>query len=158
MPSDRISATRRIAAPASAIFAVVSNPTGHVAIDGSGMLEAAPDARPITAEGETFLMDMDRAPLGDVPGMGKYQVRNLVTRIVPDRLIEWGPGTVDRPLFGHLYGWEIEPVADGECDVTNYCDWSGIPDKMRQAREWPVVPLAMLEQSVENLDRAVSGR
>ncbi|HWD24350.1 MAG TPA: hypothetical protein VG368_02700, partial [Acidimicrobiales bacterium] len=87
---DRVSATRRIAAPASKLFAIVSHPTGHVEIDGSGMLEAASDARPITAVGETFDMDMDREPLGDIPGMGKYKVRNTVTQIIPDRLFEWG--------------------------------------------------------------------
>ena len=51
------------------------------------MLEAAPGVRRFTAVGDTFEMDMDREPLGDVP-MGKYQVLNTVTRIVPDELLE----------------------------------------------------------------------
>jgi hypothetical protein len=153
MSSDRIAVTRRIAAPADKLFRIVSSPAGHVAIDGSGMLEAAPDDRPLTAVGETFDMDMDRAPLGDVPGMGKYQVRNTVTRIVPNRLFEWGIGGMDRPPLGHVYGWQLEPVSDAETDVTNYCDWTNIPDQMRTAREWPIVPIEMLEQSVEKLER-----
>jgi hypothetical protein len=148
-----VSATRRIAAPAGELFQIVSNPAGHVDIDGSGMLEAAPDARPLTAVGETFDMDMDRAPLGDIPNMGKYQVRNTVTQIIPDRLFEWGVGGADRPLFGHVYGWLIEPVGDAECDVTNYCDWTNIPEEMRSRRAWPVVPVEMMQRSVENLDR-----
>jgi hypothetical protein len=152
MTSDRVSATRRIAAPAGKLFQIVSNPAGHVEIDGSGMLEASPDARQLTAVGETFDMDMDRAPLGDVP-LGKYKVRNTVTQFVPDRLFEWGIGGVDRPPLGHVYGWQLDPVDDTQTDVTNYCDWTDIPEQMRSARSWPIVPVHMLEQSVANLER-----
>ena len=158
MPVDRVSATRRIAAPASKLSAIVSNPAGHVEIDGSGMLEATPDARPLTAVGETFDMDMDREPLGDIPDMGKYKVRNTVTQIIPDRLFEWGVGSADRPLFGYVYGWQLEAVNDSETDVTNYCDWTNIPAEMRSRREWPIVPLRMLEQSVENLERIATAQ
>jgi hypothetical protein len=153
MSADRISATQRIAAPASKVFQIVSSPAGHVQIDGSGMLEAAPDAKPLTAVGDTFDMDMDRTPLNDIPGLVKYQVRNTVTQIVPDRLIEWSVGSAERPSIGHVYGWQIEPVSDTECDVTNYCDWTGISQRRREQRPWPVVPVEMLERSVENLSR-----
>jgi len=158
MASERIAVTRRIGADAHTIFTIVSDPAGHVKIDGSDMLEAAPDARPLSAAGDTFVMDMDRAPLGDIPGMGKYKVRNTVTQIVPDRLVEWTVGALDRPALGHLYGWLIEPVSDGECDVTNYCDWTDIPPEMKSARAWPVVPVSMLERSVENLARLATAR
>jgi hypothetical protein len=121
-------------------------------------LEAAPDARPLSAVGDTFDMDMDREPLGDIPDMGKYKVRNTVTQIVPDRLFEWTVGAADRPPVGHVYGWKLEPVGDGETDVTNYCDWTGISDAARSRREWPVVPVHMLEKSVENLERVATGR
>ena len=158
MSVDRVSATRRIAAPASKLFAIVSNPAGHVEIDGSGMLEATPDARPLTAVGETFDMDMDREPLGDIPDMGKYKVRNTVTQVIPDRLFEWAVGSVDRQFFGHVYGWQLEAVNNSETDVTNYCDWTNIPAEMRSRREWPIVPVHMLEQSVENLERIATAQ
>ena len=153
MSSDRVSATRRIAAPAHKLFQIVSSPAGHVQIDGSGMLEAAPDAKPLTAVGDTFDMDMDRTPLGDIPNLTKYQVRNTVTQFIPDRLVEWAVGSAARPPVGHVYGWQIEPVSDTECDVTNYCDWTGISQRRREQRPWPVVPVHMLEKSVENLER-----
>jgi hypothetical protein len=157
MSADRISATRRIAAPASTLFAIVSSPAGHVQIDGSGMLEASDGAKPLTAVGDTFGMDMDRTPLNDIPGLVKYQVLNTVTQIVPDRLIEWSVGSAERPSIGHVYGWQIEPVSDTECDVTNYCDWTGVSQRRREQRPWPVVPVEMLEQSVENLNRIATG-
>ena len=153
MSADRVSATRRVAAPASKIFSIVSNPAGHVEIDGSGMLQTATDARQLTTVGETFDKDMDRRPLGDIPGLGLYQVRCTVTQVIADRLVEWTIGLADKPPVGHVFGWQIEPLGDSECDVTNYCDWTGIDDKLRSARKWPVIPVQMLEHSVENLER-----
>jgi hypothetical protein len=151
--ADRVSATRRIAAPAHAIFLLVSDPARHVDIDGSGMLQATPDARPLTEVGQTFDMDMDRRPLGDIPNMAEYKVRCTVTRLIPDRLIEWTVRAVGKPPAGHVYGWQIQPLTDGECLVSNYCDWSAINDELRARFRWPVVPADRLQRSVENLDR-----
>ena len=157
MSPDRVTATRRIAAPARQLFQIVSSPSGQVAIDGSGMLEGAPDDRPLTQVGETFDMDMDREPLGDIPNLKKYQVRNTVTQIIPDHLVEWTIGFGDSPPFGHVYGWLLDPVNESETDVTNYCDWSNASEEMRTGVKWPVVPVTMLEKSVENLDRMATG-
>jgi uncharacterized protein YndB with AHSA1/START domain len=158
MSAERVSATRRIAAPAAAIYAIVSDPAGHVRIDGSGMLDAAPDARPVTAVGDTFDMEMDRTPLNDIPGLVKYKVRNTVTRIEPDHVVEWTIGAPDQPPLGHVYGWQLDPVDDDHTDVTNYCDWTNITDELRaRGRTWPIVPVSMLEESVAKLDTIVTG-
>jgi len=154
MSAERVSATRRIGAPAAAIYRIVSDPAGHVRIDGSGMLDAAPDAQQLTAVGETFDMNMDRTPLNDIPGLVKYTVRNTVTQIEPDRLVEWTIGGVDQPPLGHVYGWQLDPVSDTETDVTNYCDWTNITPELRARRpDWPIVPVSMLEESVAKLER-----
>jgi uncharacterized protein YndB with AHSA1/START domain len=158
MTEERVSASRRIAAPAAAIYALVSDPAGHVAIDGSGMLEAAPDAKPLTAVGDTFDIALDRTPLNDIPGLVKYSVRNTVTQIEPNVLIEWTIGAPDQPPLGHVYGWQLDAVDENTTDVTNYCDWTNIVDALRNAgRTWPIVPVAMLEESVAKLDRLVTG-
>ena len=54
----------------------------------------------------------------------------------------------------------LEPISDTETDVTNYCDWTNIPDDFRARTEgrWPIVPVSMLEQSVANLERIVTTR
>lgn len=158
MPStDRVAVSRTVKADPAAVFRVVTDPRMHVEIDGSGMLEAAPGARPLKAVGDTFEMDMDRESLGDIP-MGKYKVLNTVTKIVPDALLEWNVGTEEHGAFGHVYGWEITPAGDRGTEVTNYCDWSGIPDSMRDRVAFPVVPVAMLQRSVDNLVALVSER
>jgi hypothetical protein len=158
MSEERVAVTRRIAAPAAAIYALVSDPAGHVRIDGSGMLEAAPDAKPITAVGDTFDIAMDRTPLNDIPGLVKYSVRNTVTQLEPGRLVEWTIGAPDQPPLGHVYGWLLQPIDPETTEVTNYCDWSNIVPELRaRNRTWPIVPVEMLEQSLVKLEQLVTG-
>jgi hypothetical protein len=152
---SRVAVKRQIAAAPSEIFVVITDPNMHVEIDGSGMLESAPDARPLQAAGDTFEMDMDREPLGDIP-LGKYKVLNTVTRITPDQLLEWNVGGLGMGPFGHVYGYELVPVGDGVTEVTLYCDWSGVPSEVLEHVTFPVVPVHMLEQSLENLDGIVT--
>ncbi|MCW2522403.1 MAG: hypothetical protein JWO63_738 [Frankiales bacterium] len=151
--ADRISARRRVAAPAAVIFAIVASPQGHVDIDGSGMLIAAPDAAPLTAVGDTFAIHMDRRPLGDVPDMAEYDVQNTVSQIEPNALFEWTPGMAGRNPVGHRYGYALTPVSDQETDVESYCDWSALSDKWRARVSWPVVPVSALQKSLDNLAR-----
>lgn len=154
--AQRVTVERVISASPADIFAVLADPARHVEIDGSGMLEAAPDAAPLRAVGDTFDMDMDREPLGDLP-MGKYKVRNHVTRIEADAEIEWGVGGVDRPPLGHVYGYALTAEGDDATRVTHYCDWTGIPDRYRERATWPIVPVHMLEATLANLARVVEG-
>ena len=151
--ADRIAASCTVTASPAEVFRIVTDPAMHVEIDGSGMLQAAPGAKRLEAPGDTFEMDMDREPLGDVP-MGKYKALNTVTRIIPDELLEWNVGSSDRGPYGHVYGWEITAVGPGETEITNYCEWPNVPEKARE--HFPIVPLAMLEKSVDNLAALVS--
>jgi hypothetical protein len=77
--AERVAATRRIPAPAAAVFTEVSDPAGHVRIDASRMLVAAGDAARPAAVGDVFEMDMDRTPLNDLPGVTSYRTTNTVT-------------------------------------------------------------------------------
>jgi hypothetical protein len=160
MSDDRVSATRRIAASTSDIFAIVTDPAKHVEIDGSHMLVAAQDAQRLRAVGDSFVVNMDRDALGDLP-LGKYTVRNVVTRMNPDRLLEWTVGGVDSAPLGHVYGYELAPAGAGETDVTLYCDWSGfdweaVPEAMRAKVRFPVVPKMALITTLEKLDRVAT--
>jgi hypothetical protein len=146
--TNRLAVTKTVHASPSEVFRIVSDPHMQVTIDGSGMLVAAPNAERLAAVGDTFVMDMDRESLGDIP-MGKYTVLNTVTRIVPDSLVEWNVGSAERGPYGHVYGWEITAVRPDETEVTNYCDWSEIPEEARA--RFPIVPRSMMEKSVENL-------
>ena len=160
MSDDRVSATRRIAASASDIFRIISDPTMHVEIDGSHMLVTAPNPKPLQAVGDSFVMDMDRDALGDLP-LGKYTVLNVVTKISPDSLLEWNVGSVEGGALGHVYGYELAPVGERETDVTSYCDWSGldwslIPEELRDRLTFPIVPKMALITTLEKLDRVAT--
>lgn len=153
MADTRVSLSRRIDAAPAAVFRVITEPSQHVAIDGSGMLVATTDAT-LHAVGDTFEMDMDREPLGDLP-MGKYRVRNTVTAFVQDTALEWNVGGVDQPPFGHVYGYELRAAGPETTDVTHYCDWTGVRAGSIRDR-FPIVPVHMLEKSLDNLQRIVS--
>jgi len=64
--TERIEISRTVPAPAADIFAVLSDPQGHVAIDSTGMLQDA-DGDPVKAVGDSFVVHMDRAALNDYP-------------------------------------------------------------------------------------------
>jgi len=149
--TERISAHRTISATPEQIFAVVTDPDGHVAMDSSGMLQGA-TGHVVAQVGDSFVVHMDREALGDLP-MGKYDVRVLVTNYRQPTAVEWTiEGTV-RPPIGHVYGLELEQVSEQDTTVTSYCDWS------RAAPEWkpifPVIDKKALRASLGLLDRAV---
>jgi hypothetical protein len=64
---SRLELMRSINAPPGAVFALITDPAGHVKIDGSGMLVAAQSSSPMTGVGDSFVMNMDREALGDIP-------------------------------------------------------------------------------------------
>jgi uncharacterized protein YndB with AHSA1/START domain len=150
--NDRIDVSRTIPAKPEEIFAVLTDPQGHVAIDSSGMLMDAEGER-VTKVGDEFLVHMDREALGDLP-MGRYDVTVTIERFEADREIAWSIlGTV-RPGIGHIYGYRLEPTADGTL-VTSYYDWSGISEEWRQRGIFPVISEAALRGTLGILERAV---
>ena len=94
-----------MAAPAGEIFAVLTDPRGHVAIDSSGMLMGA-SGDAVAKAGDTFVVHMDREALNDYP-LGLYDVTIEIVTFEPDREIAW---TVHGQLdLGHVYGYRWSP-------------------------------------------------
>ena len=151
-PLERHEVSRVIPADAATIFSIVSSPSGHVAIDASGMLQGW-TGEPATAVGDEFVIHMDREALGDLP-MGKYDVTVTITAYEQDRYITWevsGPGF---PSIGHYYGYRLEPNGD-ETIVTSIYDWSAVADDLKPY--WPVVPLTALKATLGILERTARG-
>lgn len=152
MTTQRIEVARTIEAEPTAIFAVLSHPQGHVAIDSTGMLlDATGD--PVTAVGDSFVVHMDREALNDYP-MGKYDVTVTITTFVPDREIAWTILGQIRPQIGHVYGYTLEPGDDGTV-VTSYYDWSDIDPVWKEADIFPVISEGALRATLGILDRTV---
>lgn len=150
MTAERLYSTRLIPAPASAVFDVLRDPDGHVAIDSSGMLQDATGAT-LSAVGDSFVVHMDREALGDYPELGTYDVTVRATGFEPHRLIEW---TVESARFtlGHRYGYRLERSDTGTL-TTAYYDWSTVSEKWKPI--FPVVPASALAATLGILDRTV---
>jgi hypothetical protein len=149
--TERMEVQRAIAADASAIFAVLASPDGHVAIDSSGMLMSATGS-PVSAVGDTFVVHMDREALNDFP-MGLYDVIVRISAFTPDREIAW---QIDGQLnIGHVYGYRLEPIPQGTM-VTSYYDWSGIEQQWKDAGIFPVIPESALRATLGILARTVA--
>lgn len=156
MTSERIEVQRTIEADPAAIFAVLCDPQGHVAIDSSGMLQSA-EGEPVAAVGDTFVVHMDRESLNDFPELGRYDVTVTIRAFEPDREIAWTILGRIRPQIGHVYGYRLEPAADGGTLVTSYYDWSDIDPQWREAGIFPVISEGALRATLGILARTVAG-
>src|SRR5580698_11121529 len=154
MTSERIEVTRTIEAEPAAIFAVLRDPQGHVAIDSSGMLQSA-DGEPVSAVGDSFVVHMDRESLNDYPELGRYDVTVQISAFEPDREIAWKILGQIRPQIGHVYGYRLEP-ADGGTLVTSYYDWSEIDQQWRDAGIFPVISEGALRATLGILARTAT--
>ena len=153
MMTQRIEVPRTIAAPPEAIFAVLSDPAGHVAIDSSGMLMSAEGER-VTAVDDTFVVHMDRESLNDFP-MGLYDVTVRITAFTADREIAWTvEGAIDPPLR-HVYGYTLEPTEDGTL-ATSYYDWSNADPVYLEADIFPIISEGALRATLGILARTVA--
>ncbi len=98
---ERMEVARTIPEVPERIFALLSDPKGHVTIDSSGMLIDS-TGEPATKVGDEFVIHMDREALNDFP-MGRYDVTVHITTFEPNREIAW---TILGQLnIGHIYGY-----------------------------------------------------
>jgi hypothetical protein len=153
--NERFEVQRTIPADAATLFGIVTDPFGHVAIDASGMLQDATGA-PARAEGDTFVIHMDREALGDLP-MGKYDVTVTFTAYEQDRFVTWEVSGENFPSIGHFYGYRFEPADDGTL-VTSIYDWSNVDEKWKAGGHWPIISEATLKASLGILERTARAR
>jgi hypothetical protein len=153
---ERMEVARTIPEVPERIFALLSDPRGHVTIDSSGMLIDS-TGEPATKVGDEFVIHMDREALNDFP-MGRYDVTVHITTFEPDRKIAW---TILGQLnIGHIYGYTLEPAEGGGTLVTSYYDWSTITPEWKEANIFPIIPesalratLGILERTLKHSDR-----
>jgi hypothetical protein len=155
MSDERLEVQRTISAPASAIFAVLCDPQGHVKIDSSGMLQSS-SGHVVKAVGDSFVVHMDREALNDYP-MGLYDVTVTIASFVLDQEISWTILGTIRPGMGHVYGYLLEPVEGGTL-VTSFYDWSHADAKWKELGVFPVIPESALRATLGILDRTVTSQ
>jgi uncharacterized protein YndB with AHSA1/START domain len=147
-PPRRIRVSGVIDAPASQVFAFLADPTNHVRLDTSGMIQSASNATPIRATGDVFVMNMHNEFRGD------HQVENHVVVYEPGRAIGWAPAEPGQPPAGHTYVWELVEQ-DGRTLVTQTYDWSEFTH-VDMLEHLPVVDETQLRTSLDKLAEALA--
>jgi hypothetical protein len=91
--------------------------------------------------------------LRDVP-LGLYDVTVSFVTYEPDREIAWTIVFNGNPI-GHVYGYRLEPIDQGTI-VTQYYDWSNVPDELKSMVTFPVVSESTLRATLGVLSRTVA--
>ena len=160
MDTDKkLQASKVIAAPAEAVFTLLSDPNQHSALDGAGAIQSVEgETPPISGIGQVFTMNMHADDLGD------YRMVNSVTAFVPGARVGWAPkvdptcelaeklGGMD--ASGHTFTYDLREV-DGGTEVTSTYDWTGVKDPQFEAM-FPRVSQEQLAGTLDKLSSAVS--
>jgi uncharacterized protein YndB with AHSA1/START domain len=118
------SATRDVAAAAATIFELIADPSRQPEWDGMDNLVTAAPGQRVRAVGDVFVMTIH---------LGTDRT-NRVVEFEEGRRIAWRPSEPGKAEPGHLWRWELEPVADGVTRVTHTYDWSDLTDENRMGR------------------------
>ena len=107
--TDVVTVERVIPAPADEIFALLSDASRHVELDGSGALQGLKQEEKPLALGSEFGMKMKV--------LLPYRMKNRVIEFEQDRRIAWQtlpdyPFT-ERLAAGRIWRYELEPVDGG---------------------------------------------
>lgn len=150
-----------IGASAGQIFAILVRPTAHRELDGSGMLRSALDETVISRVGDVFAVNMFNDQVGD------YVMENRVVEFEPQRRIVWEPVMrwVDKPEFesrvgqpaDHQWGWQLETLGPDRTRVTEFFDCSRSPDWLQEATKGGEQWRPVIEASLDNLQRQLTG-
>ncbi|WP_436792837.1 SRPBCC family protein [Actinospongicola halichondriae] len=153
-PQSPMSVSRSIAAPAAVLFAHLTRPEDHPAIDGSGLLLGT-NHQVLSGVGDVYEMRMCNDFLGD------YVIENNVVEFERDRLIAWEPVLKETShpeaqsnigVRAHLrWRWELTPQSDGETLVTESYDLSRSPKWLHEATKEGEDWREAMETSLENL-------
>lgn len=153
MADDSISATSIIDCPVHRVFAVLTDPTQHPAIDGTGWVCEALDSQALTAAGQIFRMAMHHEGHPD----GDYRMYNRVQLFDPPNAVSWEPGydAGDGSLGfgGWVWRYDLVSSGPGRTEVTLTYDWSAVPGPIRERIGFPPFGPDHLANSLAHLAR-----
>jgi uncharacterized protein YndB with AHSA1/START domain len=134
-----VSASREIAAESGHIFELIADPAQQPLWDGNDNLAKTHAGQRVRNIGDVFTMTLTSGGIRE----------NHVVEFDEGRRIAWLPSEVGRRPPGHLWRWELEPLADNRTRVTHTYDWSRLTDPNRLPRARRTTP----DKLGESLDR-----
>ena len=168
MSKENVSVSTTVDASAETVFAVLTDPAAHEAIDGTGWVRQPVDGKPLTEVGQIFRMGMyhDNHP------NKHYEMANRVEVFDQPRAIAWQPGAGTgrprqlrrsrrRPSSTSAAGsgaTTSRPVGDDRTEVTLTYDWSGVPPERREAISFPPFDVSHLDNSLRHLGALAEAR
>ncbi|MFN3601523.1 MAG: SRPBCC family protein [Dietzia sp.] len=149
-----MTASRRIAAPPSEIFALLADPTRHRDTEPGDWVRDAVTSDSIRGVGDVFVMNMYIEAASR-----HYVIHNVVTAFDPDRTIEWEPGRPDETGRISTGGWrwryDLAPAGEST-DVTLSYDWSATREELAdEIGGMPPFGPDFLDASLASLESAV---
>jgi hypothetical protein len=157
MTEPSIIESRDINASAARIFAIVSDPSQHPAIDGTGMLRSADDNQVMSRVGDVFYMSMTHWDLGD------YVMENHVVEFEQDYRVAWEPVAQvnkderwDRMPSNReprQWGWQLVPLSEERTRVTAFFEGSRLSEGLRKFIEDGEFWRPAMVTSLDNLKR-----
>jgi hypothetical protein len=137
MSKDQVRATLSVAAAAAAVFAVLTDPTTHAAIDGTGRVRGALDPAPLSRVGQIFRMAMYHPDHPD----GSYETANKVQVLDAPQSVGWLTGYDEgdgRLVFdGWTWRYDLVPLGQLQTNLTLTYDWSAVSDEIREYLHFP---------------------
>jgi uncharacterized protein YndB with AHSA1/START domain len=141
-----VSASREIAAEPGQIFELIADPAQQPRWDGNDNLASAPAGQRVYRTGDVFTMTLTHGGIRE----------NHVVEFDEGRRMAWRPSEPGREPPGHLWRWELEPVADSRTKVTHTYDWTELTDQTRLPRARATTP-DRLRASLDRLAALAEG-
>ena len=142
-----MSVERVINAPASAIFALLSDAGRHATFDGSGTVDHTTAVSIPLSLRSTFSMRMKGRP---ETFFLPYTMHNTVIEFEPDRRIAWQPTALKGLVGGRIWRYELQP-ADGGTLVRE--TWDVSRDRQKALLKMGSMPKQAEHGMTATLDR-----
>src|SRR5579864_8319600 len=141
-----VSASREIAAAPDQIFELIADPAQQPRWDGNDNLASAAAGQRVRQTGDVFTMALTHGGIRE----------NHVVEFDEGRLMAWRPSEPGREPPGHLWRWELEPIAASRTKVTHTYDWTELTDENRFKRARAITP-DKLQASLDRLAALAEG-
>ncbi len=150
--SSSITVQRQIPAAANQVFDILSDPSRHTELDGSGFVQGLEHGDRLTEVGQKFVMNMS----GDHMG-GDYKTDNIVSAFDENQTIGWKTAPAGNEPPGWEWVWHLVSEGSDSTTASLTYDWSNVTDQdLLDKIGFPLVSEQQLDNSLDRLAQAAT--